>query len=183
MLGNAQLQWLEKNLTGAKATWKVIGNQVMFSDLDRSRVTPDNPRNMDSWDGYPAEKRKVASMITENKVNNVIFLTGDTHASWAFEVVADPFRKNTSSTYQPLAVEFGTTSVSSSNSNESMPDDSVKLREETYLATNPHLKFVNQRDHGYLILTVSKGAARADWYFVGTILQPDDTETLARTLR
>lgn len=183
MLGRDQLQWFEKNLTGAQATWKVVGNQVLFSDLDRSSVTPKNPRNMDSWDGYPAEKQKVASMIKENNVGNVIFLTGDTHASWAFEVVADPLKKHASKAYQPLAVEFGTTSVSSSNANESMPDDSVKMREQKYMATNPHLKFVNQRDHGYLLLTLSKNAARADWYFVGTILKPDDTETLARTFQ
>lgn len=183
MLGRDQLQWFEKKLTGARATWKVIGNQVLFSDFDRSSVTPDNPRNMDSWDGYPVEKQKVASMIQDNDIDNVIFLTGDTHASWAFEVVADPLKESASKSYQPLAVEFGTTSVSSSNSNESMPDDSVKIREQKYMATNPHLKFVNQRDHGYLLLTLSKNAARADWYFVGTILKPDDTETLARTFQ
>lgn len=183
MLGGAQLQWLEENLTGTQATWKVIGNQVMFSDLDRSGVTPDNPRNMDSWDGYPIEKQKVARIIKDNQVRNVIFLTGDTHSSWAFEVVADPLRKNMGGRYQPLAVEFGTTSISSSNTNESMPDDSVKLREEEYLKANPHLKFVNQRDHGYLLLTLSKSVARADWYYVGTILKPDDAETLARTFQ
>ncbi|HEU5148302.1 MAG TPA: hypothetical protein VFT90_16365, partial [Chryseosolibacter sp.] len=68
-----------------------------------------------------------------------------------------------------------------SNSNESMPDDSVKMREQKYLATNPHLKFVNQRDHGYVLLTLSQKTVRADWYFMGTILKPDDSETLART--
>lgn len=183
MLGSAQLQWLEKNLTDARATWKVIGNQVMFSDLDRSVISPKNPRNMDSWDGYPAEKQKVARIITDNNLNNVIFLTGDTHSSWAFEVVADPLKKNVSAGYQPLAVEFGTTSVSSSNSNESMPDDSVKIQEQKYLQTNPHLKFVNRRDHGYLLLTLSGNAALAEWYFVGTILKPDDSETRARTFQ
>ena len=87
------------------------------------------------------------------------------------------------SSRKPLAVEFGTTSVSSSNSNESMPDDSVKMREQKYLEANPHLKFVNQRDHGYLILTLTNNAARADWYFVGTILKRDDAEALARTFQ
>ena len=183
MLGSRQLKWFEDNLKKAEATWKVIGNQVMFSDLDRSGITPKNPRNMDSWDGYPAEKKKVAGIIRENDLQNVIFLTGDTHSSWAFEVVADPLQKSTPSSYQPLAVEFGTTSVSSSNSNESMPDDTVKMHEQIYLKTNPHLKYVNRRDHGYLILTLSGDSARADWYFVGTILKPDDSETLAKTLR
>ncbi|MGC1241106.1 MAG: alkaline phosphatase D family protein [Chryseosolibacter sp.] len=181
MLGKDQLLWFEDKLKNTDATWKVIGNQVMFSDLDRSTVNPKNPRNMDSWDGYPAEKQKIARIIGNNNLQNIIFLTGDTHASWAFEVVANPYQKITDQ-YQPLAVEFGTTSVSSSNSNESMPDDSVKVREQAYLKINPHLKFVNQRDHGYLLLTLDGQQAKAEWYFVGTILQPDTTETLARTL-
>jgi len=183
MLGTRQLKWFEDQLKQTPATWKVIGNQVMFSDLDRSAVTPGNPRNMDSWDGYPAEKKKIAGIIKDNNLQNIIFLTGDTHSSWAFEVVADPLRKSTPPSYQPLAVEFGTTSVSSSNSNESMPDDTVKMREQIYLKSNPHLKFVNQRDHGYLILTLSGNSARADWYFVGTILKRDDSETLSKTLQ
>lgn len=181
MLGTAQLNWFEERLKNSNAVWKVIGNQVMFSDLDRSAVNPKNPRNMDSWDGYPAEKEKIADVIKSNGLQNVIFLTGDTHASWAFEVVATPFQK-ISSQYQPLAVEFGTTSVSSTNSNESSPDDTVKVREQAYLRTNPHLKYVNQRDHGYLLLTLDSEKAKAEWYFVQTLLRPDTTETLAKTL-
>lgn len=181
MLGKEQLAWLESQLKKTAATWKVIGNQVMFSDLDRTAVSPESPKNMDSWDGYPAEKKKVADVIRENNVKNVIFLTGDTHSSWAFEVVADPLEKKRTRNYRPFAVEFGGTSVSSTNSNESMPDDTVKLMEQAYLDTNPHLKYVNRRDHGYLLLTLYGHSAKAEWYFVDTILQPDTTERLART--
>jgi len=183
MLGKDQLNWFESQLTNTSATWKVIGNQVMFSDLDRTAVSPKNPRNMDSWDGYPAEKERVADIIRSGDLKNIIFLTGDTHASWAFEVVADPFQKNQTKTYQPLAVEFGTTSVSSTNSNEFMPDDTVKLRELAYMKANPHLKFVNQRDHGYLLLSLYGQKAKAEWYFVRTILQPDPSETLGKSLQ
>ena len=181
MLGKDQLSWLESQLKNTTTTWKVIGNQVMFSDLDRSAVTPDYPRSMDSWDGYPAEKMRVADIIRLNNLRNIIFLTGDTHSSWAFEAVADPFNNTPDENYQPLAVEFGTTSVSATNSNESAPDDTVKLMEQALLRTNPHLKFVNRRDHGYLLLTLQGQRAKAEWYFVGTLLQPDTTEELART--
>lgn len=181
MLGEEQLKWFESRLKDSQATWKVIGNQVMFSDLDRTAVTPKSPRNMDSWDGYPIERRHVAEVIKQNDLQNIIFLTGDTHSSWAFEVVADPLKGKPTADYQPLAVEFGTTSVSSSNSNESRPDEEVKIMEQTYLETNPHLKFVNRRDHGYLLLTLYKQRARADWYFLDTILEPGASEKLART--
>jgi alkaline phosphatase D len=182
MLGKEQLTWFEQKLKSA-ATWKVIGNQVMFSDFDRTAVNPKNPRNMDSWDGYPAEKQAIGDYLKANSIGNVIFLTGDTHASWAFEVVVSTFQKITAQSYQPLAVEFGTTSISSANSNESTSDDTVKLREQIYLKTNPHLKYVNQRDHGYLVLTLYDEKAKAEWYFVGTVLTPDTTESLAKTLQ
>jgi alkaline phosphatase D len=181
MLGEEQLTWLEKRLSNRSATWKVIGNQVMFSDFDRTAVNPTNPRNMDSWDGYPAEKQRLADFIKTNKIQNIIFLTGDTHASWAFEVVASPLKSAPKKGYQALAVEFGTTSVSSSNSNEFTSDDTVMLREQMYLKTNPHLKFVNQRDHGYLLLTLYGEKAKAQWYFVGTLLHADTTETMSKT--
>lgn len=182
MLGTEQLAWFEDKLKSSTATWKVVGNQVMFSDLDRSAVVPSNPRNMDSWDGYPAEKHKIADFIRTNSLKDIIFLTGDTHASWAFEVVADPFKRKPDNGYQPVAVEFGTTSVSSTNSNESQPDDTVKVREQVYLKTNPHLKYVNQRDHGYVLLTLYGDQAKAQWYFVNTVLRPDTAESLAKTL-
>jgi alkaline phosphatase D len=181
MLGEEQLKWFESRLRNNSSAWKVIGNQVMFSDLYRSVRNQKSPRNMDSWDGYPAEKKRVAEVIKQHDVKNIIFLTGDTHSSWAFEVVADALKGKATANYEPLAVEFGTTSVSSSNSNESNPDEEVKIMEQNYMEANPHLKYVNRRDHGYLMLTLYKEDARADWYFVGTILNPDASEELART--
>lgn len=183
MLGNEQLKWFQEKLKNASATWKIIGNQVIFSDVDRSIFNPKNPRNMDSWDGYPAEKNKIAEFIKNNNLKNIIFLTGDTHASWAFEVVVNPLqnnKKNNSSI--PLAIEFGTTSITSGNANESTSADTVKLMEQAYRKANPHLKFTNQRDHGYLLLTLYPEKAKAEWYYVETVLRPDDTEQLARTL-
>jgi alkaline phosphatase D len=181
MLGKEQLKWFKEELKNSSVTWKVIGNQVLFSDFDRAAVSPNNPRNMDSWDGYPIEKQEIAESIKSNKLNNVIFLTGDTHASWAFEVVVNPLKVKPGKSYQPLAVEFGTTSISSANSNEYNPDDTVIQKEQAYLKTNPHLKFVNQRDHGYLLLTLTPGKAKAEWFFTDTVLKPTDAEKLAKT--
>jgi alkaline phosphatase D len=183
MLGAEQLQWFQDKLKTASADWKIIGNQVIFSDVDRSRVSPNNPRNMDSWDGYPAEKKKIAGYIQANNIRNVIFLTGDTHSSWAFEVVVNTVtNKSSNNKHTPLAVEFGTTSITSANGNESTTDDTVKIREQTLMQSNPHLKFTNQRDHGYLVLTLYPEKARADWYYVRTLEKPDHAEYLAKSI-
>lgn len=124
-----------------------------------------------------------AEIIKNNNLKNIIFLTGDTHASWAFEVVVNPLQNNQKNNSPiPLAIEFGPTSITSGNANESTSDDTVKLREQAYLKANPHLKFTNQRDHGYLLLTLYPEKAKAEWYYIGTVLRPDDTEQLAKTL-
>jgi alkaline phosphatase D len=182
MLGEEQEQWLETELKSA-ATWKVIGNQVTFSDVDASLANPKWSKNLDSWDGYPAEKKRIADFIRRNSVQNILFLTGDTHASWAYEVVVDPPKKYDPKTSKgAFAIELGTTSISSANSNEYTTDDTVKIQEANFLKANPHLKYTNQRDHGYLLLTLFPERARAEWYYVETLLRPDKGETLGKTL-
>lgn len=174
MLGKVQYDWLEDQLRDSRTRWQVIGNQVIFSYLNwsDSGVT----RNMDAWDGYPAEQGRLAGLFRELD-KNIIIVTGDTHSSWAFEVVTDPF-----SGYDPenaegaLAIEFGVTSINSANSNESYPDEAVREREKiiTGPPVNPHLKYSNLREHGFLLLHLEADQGRAEFHFVETVKEPDD---------
>jgi alkaline phosphatase D len=140
------------------------------------------PRNLDSWDGYPAEKNKVIQFLKDNQLKDVIFLTGDTHSSWAIEVATD-----VKQTYNPktsagaLAVEFGTTSISSANDDEYRATDTVRMMEKLLLSKNPHIKFLNARDHGYLLLSVYPTHAKAQWYYVNSVREPKTDEYLAAT--
>jgi alkaline phosphatase D len=183
ILGAEQLQWFESELKSSPAVWKVIGNQVIYSDVDQSLISPKNPKNLDSWDGYPAEKQNITSFILQNKVKDIVFLSGDSHASWAFEVAVDPTKTyNKSTSKGAFAVEFGVTSISSANSNEYTSDDTVKMEEANLLKANPHLKYTNHRDHGYLLLTLFPTKARGEWYFIETLLLPDNGEHLGKRL-
>lgn len=173
MLGKTQLEWLKDNLSTSEATWKIIGNQVIFTDLSLELVFPNRPRNMDSWDGYPAEKREIARSIIENDVENVIWVTGDTHSSWVFETVVEGTGE------EPFAVEFGTTSVSSTNYDERTTIDTVRMVEGLFQKSNPHLKYTNLADHGYVLLTVTPVEAKAHYFFVDTVLEPSDSEKMA----
>lgn len=180
MLGPEQLQWFRDRLLNSKATWKIIGNQVIFSDLDRSLINPKRPRNLDSWDGYPVEKRKIASHIARNKIKNVVFVTGDTHSSWAFQATVDLGHYDKPSGKVIVGLEFGTPSISSPNRNERVPDEKVLEEENNLMKANSHLKFVNQRDHGYVLLTVYPEKVKAEWFFVEKLLEPDDREWRAK---
>lgn len=182
ILGAEQYNWLTSSLVGSQATWRLIGNQVIFSDLDVTPLRWRNTKNLDSWDGYPSEKKKLIGFLDQNKVNNVVFLTGDTHSSWAFEVSKGLKEYNAKTGTGAVAVEFGTPSISSSNADERYPTDSVKLAEKVLMAPqlNPHLKYANLRDHGYLVLTLTPEQAVAEWYYVDKLNAPSNGQTLAQ---
>ncbi len=178
MLGQEQLDWFQQQLKQG-GRWKIIGNQVMFSPLQQPSDKPNTGINLDSWGGYPLERNKLADFIQTNALKDIVFLTGDTHASWALEVVND-VRTSSNKNKAPYAIELGTTSVSSGNANENASDEDVKKREAKFLQLNPHLKFTNQRDHGYLLLTLSPQRAVAQWYYVDALLKIDNAEHLGK---
>ncbi|MGE0770317.1 MAG: alkaline phosphatase [Cyclobacteriaceae bacterium] len=179
MLGSDQLAWFQQQLQKSKATWKVIGNQVIFSDVYLQSVYPNMPRNLDSWDGYPAERRQIKDFIVQNQLRDIIFLTGDTHASWAIEAIADD-GYNVKTSAGAFAVEFGTTSISSANDDEYTSPDTVKMMEQVLLKANPHIKYINSRDHGYLLLSLHPDRAKGEWYYVNSLREPVSGETLAK---
>lgn len=165
MLGKQQLNWLEEELKSTSERWHIIGNQVLFSKL----IGVSNP---DSWDGYPVERNSIMKSIRAGNFNNVIFITGDTHASWAIESMEDPAQRKAS----PFAIELGTTSISSGNGNEYESDEAVISKEKAILKANPHVKYLNRRDHGYLLITLSERSVKSEWWYVETLRQIDSRE-------
>jgi alkaline phosphatase D len=156
---------------------------------------------VDIWDGYPKERRRLLNRLRNNpQIDNVVVLTGDFHCSFAFDVTdkpvdyPNPLAANLptpSSRYNPatgdgsLAVEFATPSITSANFDENTSLDESLLLQAAINADipvgppfgtvnyNPHMKYVELINHGYMILDLTEGAAQADWYYVN-ILQPND---------
>ena len=180
MLGAQQLKWLQKELTGSRAKWRIIGNQVIFSPCDLSTVRPESPINLDAWDGYATERDKIRQILARGPVQNTIIVTGDTHSSWAFEV-PDP-NEDYSSTGASCAVEIATPSISSSNANERQPDDLVKLGEGALMQSNPHLKYVNLRDHGYVVVTLNDKFAKAEWFYTSDLKKENAEIKLGKSI-
>jgi len=101
ILGTTQKQWLKDQLTNSTATWKVIGNQVIFSDFNVWwAVNPADPvlstpvavesLFLDIWDGYPKERDELIQFISDNEIDNTVILTGDFHSSFAYDVALEP---------------------------------------------------------------------------------------------
>lgn len=82
ILGQEQADWLIKEVSKSKATWKVIAN-----DLPLGVVVPDGPVNQESLSnrdagaplGKELEIAGVLSAFKRNRVKNVVWLTADVH--------------------------------------------------------------------------------------------------------
>ena len=215
ILGDVQKNWFFDQLLTSTAKWKVIGQQVIFSEynvgwaaiIDQSQTFESlESLFLDIWDGYPSERAEIITFLNNNNLDNVVVLTGDFHATYAFDVAVPanliqlqdvpdvgtvPFYQ--ASDYNPedgsgsSAVEFATPSITSANFDENIGgflaqifqqqvNSELTVGEESIGNPNPHLKYVQLINHGYFILDIQNGQAQADWYF-SEILEPASTES------
>lgn len=161
ILGKKQYAWLVDNLQ-EKHTWKIIGNQVPFGPIYLPNESKGN-KYMDGWDGYPYEQQKLQNEL--KGIDNVVFVTGDYHRSFAFENNPEA----SSSSNNNVALEFVVTSITSANADAYMSDEKVKIQNDKYLEYNPHMKYANSADHGYLVLHVSQSKITADFVYATDI--------------
>ena len=160
LLGNEQFTWLESNLKNSTAKWKLVANQVLFMPLNGIPLT-------DTWDGYAGSRDRLLNHIKNNRLKNVVFLTGDIHMTLASDLPTSFFsyafnKKNSA------AVEFVTPSITSSNLDEFIGISEGFL---TWLVGlfNPHIKNTDLKRHGYFVLTVNGSKAQADWFYVDDV--------------
>ena len=174
MLGQNQLDWLKNGLKNSTATWKIIGNQVLFAELNVSPLFPKIFLNFDAWDGYPAERQEIKNFLADHAVDNVIFATGDTHSSWSFDIPLNFQKYKKKRTGTIVAHEFAAPSVTSANFDEYKSEKTVRWMEGVFLSpnVNPHLRYLDLSNHGYLLLTLTPYDAVAEWRFVEDIRRP-----------
>jgi alkaline phosphatase D len=114
LLGAEQKRWLLDGLATSKARWSVIGNQVPFARRNFGTVeTPSFGGAGDKWDGYTAERdeilRAIAGNVRGGVGGDVVFITGDLHENYVFDIPAD-WNDPASPT---VATEFVGTAISS----------------------------------------------------------------------
>lgn len=187
LLGPTQEQWLATELARSKqsgAVWQVLGNQILMAKVDApdlsaappplaaalERLSPGItqllkltrfpfPLNTDAWDGYPqARVRVLASMRAA--AGNAIVLTGDTHTAWANEIPDQQGR---------IAVEFGTTSITSPSDADYFTAAGINFGAGV-VARNDQVKWSDGVQRGFLVLTLTREQARAEFLTVSTIL-------------
>jgi alkaline phosphatase D len=177
LLGATQEEWLYRqfaNSLSRGAVWRLIGQQVMMAQV----LGPDgNPFNPDQWDGYQASRNRLLGHLAQERVNNVVVLTGDIHSSWANEISVNPFAVGTALATRQ-AVEFVTTAITS----PALEDPAAAAATAAGLRqTHPHLQYVELNRRGYMLLDVTRDRAQAQWYHLRAHRERNLEETLAAT--
>lgn len=92
MLGEAQMAWLKDSLTTSEATWKFIISSVPLAyptGFPQPEVDGrDGWANGPDRSGYEQELMQLLFFIETHDIENVVFLTGDTH--WPYAISFDP---------------------------------------------------------------------------------------------
>ncbi len=168
MLGLQQRDWLMREISHSSARWKLIGNQVIFSSFNLPTQLSKYGKSMDMWEGYPYERDLLLNQWHEQNKKDIIILTGDVHASFCMDLRYDINDQNTS-----IGAEWVTPSITSASLDEYIATWKTKIAENKLSARelNPHLKYVNFRDHGYMLVELTKDEAKATWYFEKNILK------------
>ncbi|OXM73804.1 MULTISPECIES: alkaline phosphatase D family protein [Amycolatopsis] len=157
--GAAQEKWLIDGFRQSRARWDVLGQQVVFSEIDFTAGSQLG-YNMDAWDGYKANRDRIAAAMGDSRVRNGVVLTGDVHRHWASEVkqtYGQPDSKG-------VGVELITTSITSGRDGNDDPFQSV-------LDENPHVKFHKNR-RGYIRTRFTANELRADYRILPYVSRP-----------
>jgi len=160
--GMEQEKWLARGFRESDARWDVLGQQVFFGQRDNDPGAATTV-SMDAWDGYPASRERVVRSWVDAGVRNPVVLTGDVHAHWASEVLADPLDGDSA----VLGSELIATSITSGGDGYDQPTG-----EHPWAPWNPNLKFwTNLR--GYVSTTFTRREMTADFRCVRAVTTPD----------
>ena len=148
MLGAAQEAWLGEGLARTRARWNVIAQQTLMAQLDR-KPGPAQSFWTDGWDGYPGARARLLNDIVRLKPSNPLVIGGDVHCNWVADLKPD-FDDPKSPV---VATEFCGTSITSQGPSEKQV--------QTMLAENPHLRYGNGQQRGYVKMEIRRNACIA----------------------
>lgn len=187
LMGSAQENWFYRTLSESQsrgAAWRVIGNQIVFSRVNISSWfgSPEEPFNVDQWDGYTANRNRTLHHLYSNEIDNTLMLAGDSHANWVSDLLWEdpesaPFASvnngesipayDQSSGAGAIGVEFAVTAVSSSGFSGNVAATNEQARK--LVRDNEELMWSEGYFRGYLKLCLSKSEAKAEYWGVPTV--------------
>jgi alkaline phosphatase D len=207
LLGQPQQDWLVAGLQASQATWQVVGQQVPMGRMDVPLSVFDNfsqgalddyitalnlaptartptqqalvdqpkiPMDLNHWGGYPSAREKLLAAAKAAN-SNLVVLGGDSHNAFASNL--------RDASGQVVGVEYDTPSVTSTGLELKYRDIGRQFLADALVRIMPDLKFAETSHRGYLLLTLTPQAARADWIFVSSVLDNAFTAEVGRSLK
>ncbi|KAI1476486.1 phosphodiesterase/alkaline phosphatase D precursor [Daldinia eschscholtzii] len=174
LMGPRQEAWFYRTLRGSAArgaTWRIIGNQIIFSRMNESLATGGKLTfNYDQWDGYQANRNRTFQVLYENNIGNNIFLAGDSHASWVSDLVwLDEHAYDPATGSGSVGVEFAGSAVSSpSPAGENVTIDDTLHFSKWLTAANEELQWQDLYYRGYYELSISHEKVDAAFFGIPT---------------
>jgi alkaline phosphatase D len=199
MMSASQEAWLEKSMAEsvkAGRPWQVLGNEVVMARLFtppihkymsepayaaakgelshgganrlariEANAALSLPWGTDMWDGYPADRQRLYALIGKARANAIV-LSGDSHAFWANEL----FDAETGG--KRVAVEFGTTGITSPGPGESIA--TIPLG-DAFAKYNREVLYNDQTAKGFVLLTLTHTQATAEMMAVSSIREKAST--------
>jgi len=182
LLGETQRRWLRERLADIRRPWSIVANGVVVNSIElpwpralqtAKRFLPNgyaiiDGRVMhdDQWDGYPAERHRVARWIEARgrAGGRTVLLSADVHSSWAF---AGPFvaGPRVGDAGEPVAVEFTTPAVASAAMGRAHYPGIWRVLDDAIDALD-HVCWAEVTRRGYTILDVTPDEVASEWWFV-----------------
>jgi alkaline phosphatase D len=196
--GAAQMTWLQEGLAAPESPqWRLIATSVVFTPVSSPRlvghmatvlahlagsrpVVEGHPFNVDQWDGYAADRSRLLDHLVAEGIDDVVFLAGDLHCSWACDVPRDPVGyAEQRPGGESVATELVVPSVTSDNVDDLAgvaPRTGSVAVEAAFRAANPHVRLLEMDSHGYLLVDVTAQRLQAEWWFVSDRDDPTATQ-------
>ncbi|KAL8783706.1 MAG: hypothetical protein Q9213_004445 [Squamulea squamosa] len=178
LMGSHQENWFYRQLSesaGRGATWRIIGNQIIFS-----RVVESFGTNGDNWNGYVANRNRTLKHLYDNNIGNNVFLAGDSHQNWVSDLVwlgEKPYNEATGA--GGVGVEFAGTAVSSTGARGTISTTDAAARAR--ISQSSVLQWQDGYYRGYFLMSVGKDKIETQFFGKSavnpTFLSPERPET------
>jgi alkaline phosphatase D len=168
MLGRAQERWLERELAASPARWNVLAQQTRMAQFDE---LPGDGRRAwtDSWDGYPAARKRLLDFLGERRIKNPLVIGGDIHAFNVSSLKPD--------FDDPASPVVATEIVSTSITSQGFAQERIA----PFLPDNLHVLYADTRYRGYVRVNVTDKALQADLRAMETVQRRDAACTTLAT--
>ncbi|WPB58080.1 alkaline phosphatase D family protein [Xylophilus sp. GOD-11R] len=172
LLGAAQEAWLAEGLADdarhGRTRWTIVAQQTLVAP--RRYGGPDAPVATDTWDGYPAARRRLLDAVVGHAPRNTVFVGGDIHQNYVSHLHRES-QGGGDPGAAPVATEFCGTSVSSRSG-------ASAARRESLLRRNPHIVFADGEKRGYGLVDLGRDGWQTR---LRTVDRPDDADSPVQT--